>query len=237
MSNTKVMFLHIIKCGGMTMRAMLAKYHNHSDIMPVGVSRITEFHESYPHVVVKSSIDYGKSITPDMAKSYNVIFGHYDWHLADNLPSWDVIIMMRNPVSQIKSLYRYMKGDQYAKRGYQWIRSTSFIDWINDPRIEHLLNAQTTYLSGHYRRNIRQALKNLDHPRVCIGLVEKYDESIERINKRYGWSLEMTRVNVNNTPDDFEISKEGHRLIKVKLANDIALYEKALRIFENQTPR
>lgn len=213
------------------MRLMLAQYHPHETIMPVGINRVTRFHEHYPHVLVDAPIEHGRRITAQDAKPYSVIFGHYDWHLAENLPDWDVMVMLREPVAQLQSLYRYMQGQQY-RRMYPWIADADFATWVRHPQIQHLLNNQTAYLSGHHRRDGVIALENLRSERVTIGLVERYAESVAIFNRKFGWDLRM--LHENRTQGEVVISDALRGEVERLQRHDVRLYQEACRLFENQ---
>ena len=70
-----------------------------------------------------------------------------------------------------------------------------------------------------------KALRNISSHFSGIGLVEYFDESINLLSKKFGWTpTQYDKLNVKNI--DVEISSELNELILSINKNDLFLYEK-----------
>lgn len=226
MTMNKVIFVHILKCGGTSLRYMLLDELGYIAIAPVPVGEARGDYE-YPYTN-DDPLVYQQSITPAMVELYSVVMSHYDIRIANRLPEWDVITMLRNPVHQLHSLYKFIQHLPQLREMHPDHQSMSFKDWLLSDKCKPYLNTQTRYLSGHGTESLEIALAWLDSPRMHFGILEKYSESVRRWNDKFGWSMSVEHLNkIVERP----ITEEEYDIAESLQTNDMKLYAKASYLF------
>lgn len=209
---------------------MLFEEYGVREFYPVPISSVSNVFD-YPMLRGVDSLQWQHQIDVRTASYYGVIGGHYDWTLAERLPNWRVLVMLRHPVDQIVSLYQYMcsKPHEIGNDLVNWMKRIGFEAWVQSDHANPYLNNQTTYLSGHHCKELRVALRNLQSERVTFGLVEKYQESIDRFNTLFGWSLILRHENASTA--SLAISELTWSMVEKLQHDDMVLYETALELF------
>ena len=224
----KVIFLHILKTGGTSLRYMLLEQYGAGQIAPVPVGRVTGL--AYP-TLAENSLVYQASITPEMVADYAVVMSHYDWRITERLPDWPVLTVFRHPVTQLHSTFRFMQRNRDLRQRLG-VQATDFEAWLHDGESQRYRNTQTRYLSAHGMEDIDAALRNLESDRLTFGLLERFDESIALFNRKFGWQMRPRHDNAASSrqrlPDDIWAQAE------IAQADDMRLYEKVCDLFEQQ---
>lgn len=92
---SKVIFLHILKCGGTSMRYALLEQYGYENVAPVPIGAASADY-AYPYLRGVDPLQYQATITSDKIEGYSVVMSHYDWGIVDRLPSWDVITLKKS---------------------------------------------------------------------------------------------------------------------------------------------
>lgn len=234
MTKPKIIFIHILKCGGTSMLHMLFDEYGVSEFHPVPLSTSLKKVE-YPALRGVSALEWQNQINVNTAYHYGVIAGHYDWGLAKRLTQWTVVTLLRHPVEQIRSLYQFMLANRDALGEIvDWMREVGFVKWVQSQHAQTYLNAQTTYLSGHHVRDLNLAKQNLHSERVVFGILEYFEESILRWNKHFGW--DMTMQHRNSASNVLELDDDTRAMVERLQQQDMVLYQSACDAFNKDKP-
>lgn len=173
-----------------------------------------------------------------------VVGGHFGFAAHPDLsdPS-NYFTILRNPVDRVISEYYFMKykGMYYEKLINE--EELDIIRYLNHPETVYLNNLQTRLISGVTYNSgdlvdegiYQRALNNLKQF-AAVGITEKTDDTLALFYHNLRWRRlpYQLRVNVNDQRPDDIVSNEEIEAIKEREKYDIALYEEALLIFENQ---
>ena len=226
----RVLFLHVMKCGGTTLRHLLANEYPHDEIAPVPIGTESEVTPPYPHTR-HDVIEYMLALSPQNTDAYRLVMSHYDWRVVDRVgDDWHLMTMLRHPVRQLLSRYYFIRRARDL-HGDEWERTCAegFHHWL----LYHArpyANQQTRMLGNG---QVEKAIANIQHPRMTIGLVECFAESVERFNTRFGWTLpDPPRYNqADVTTDEIGLCPETIALAEQVQAMDMKLYETACEMF------
>lgn len=219
----RIIFLHGLKTGGTSLRSMLLKEYGYAQVAPVPIGN-SRFTQDYPVLKIVQPLDYQHYIQPADVAGYGVVMGHYDWDIVDSLPDWQVITLLRHPVDQIVSLYQYMRDSA----DFPNFKPVSFMDWVRGAGRVYL-NHQVKLLSGHRVPSLDRALANLADKRLSFGMLEFFEDTVERWNTQFGWSLKVEHRNKAAQP--LELSAKDYWTVCGLQAEDMVLYEAALSAY------
>jgi hypothetical protein len=210
-----------MKCGGTTLRHLLADEYPHDDILPVAVDPRSTATPPYPHIK-QDEITHMLSLRSADVAGYRLIMSHYDWRIMRILDDdWQIMTMLRHPVRQLMSRYyfidraRDLYGDEWERTGGDFRR------WLLNHAASYA-NAQTRALGG----TVARAAATLADDRVVFGLVEQFPESIDLFNSAFGWHLphppRFNRASINT--DEIDLDDETYQLAASVQSDDMALY-------------
>jgi hypothetical protein len=219
-----IIFLHGLKTGGTSLRYMLLDEYGYEQVAPVPIGFSRGRHD-YPVLKLVDPLEYQLLIKPEDVTRYQVVMSHYDWRIVERLPDWRVITMLRHPVNQIKSLYQYMVRSE----DFPDFNPPPFMDWVRGAG-QVYLNGQIKTLAGHHTSDLKIALRNLEDSRLSFGILEKFEASVWRWNRQFGWSMDIEHRNqaekhIKLTALEFAEVAEFQR-------GDMQLYARAVELFE-----
>ena len=223
----QVAFLHLIRCGGTSLRNLIA-----DAVRPRSMLLIHADEAAYVDDQTLTDCDF--------------IVGHFGFGLFERLrhPSWK-ITMLRDPVDRVISTYFYMKhGDVHESIG-KLARELPLEDFI---RSDHPVvtqtceNAMTWQIFVDYNLHHRALFRDISEWTLLgtakrnlgrfdvVGFFEEYEESCRRILRRIGRSgaAETASIPHDNRGicrDDAKVSEQAKELIRERNHLDIALYE------------
>ncbi|WLR42967.1 sulfotransferase family 2 domain-containing protein [Bacillus carboniphilus] len=198
-----IIFTHIPKTGGLTIRSIIqnnCKYYETSntiDHLPLEVKYVYMHHK-------------------------------YGVHKSLNRPA-HYFTFLRDPVNRVLSTYFFIKS-RPNNRLYRLANQYSLKQFINEEHPDFhvpLNNHQTRILSGKFTPDLDLALKNINNDYFFIGITERFNESIFMLGKRLNWkNLHYKMLNTNKN----RLKKNGipDQLIqKIRKKNqlDYILYE------------
>jgi hypothetical protein len=228
MQRPRVIFIHCMKTAGTSLMNALAMEYGADRVMPSPL-RVVDPELLFPLRLGKNPLEYQMSITPEDVHDYDVVMGHFDWHIVERLPDWRVITMVRNPVHQIQSLYRFIHRRPYMRSLHPMARRLRFEDWVRSDEGRPFLNGQTKFLSGHGVADVDVAIRNLQDERVAFGLVERFSESLALFNRVFGWNLQERH---DKSGGAAEYEDDG--TIAALQADDMRLWRVACELFDAQ---
>jgi len=182
--NRKLIFIHIPKTGGKTMKEFLANQFQSKINVNAPKSKINADLFNLDLQIVRKII-----FANYLNSEYNFISGHVAvfpefWEMKEK-SDYSVATMLRNPVNRYFSHYfynRYKKGDHFRTL-------KSFDEYLNSDHGKNIGNLMTDFLCGMPKdasldEKIDSAQKNLerfDH----IGVLEQIDEFIKELSPQH----------------------------------------------------
>jgi hypothetical protein len=222
-----VIFIHIPKAAGRTIRSIVTRQYAPGEILPI------EGQLGEPHIPPLE----------DTRRARMVIgLVHYGFH--QQLPSPSTYLtLLREPVSRVLSLYRYIIANQ-RHHLHEWVASKGLIGFVSsDVDTHEVENGQTRQIAGITERSsldpssLARAKQHLEESFTAVGLVERFDESIMLFKRRLGWRLPFyVRKNVTGTPAT-RATDEALEIIRSRNTLDIQLYEFGRDLFDREMRR
>ncbi|SEM73647.1 sulfotransferase family 2 domain-containing protein [Lihuaxuella thermophila] len=215
MADPLLIFTHIPKTGGLTMRRIIDQH-----FAPREIFRYP------PHRAARSL----RRLTPEESEPFRCVYGHcpFGVHRYFHKP-FQYIAMLRDPVSRIISMYYFIRSSPSNKM-HDMVSRMSLEEFVHskNSRIKiPLSNHQTRFLSGKKNPDLAKALENVRKHYAFVGITEMYPESVFMLNRTLGWKhIPYTKENVTkNKPKKAPVSEEVIRYLKEKNELDYRLYE------------
>jgi hypothetical protein len=153
------------------------------------------------------------------------------------------ITVLRDPVSRVLSLYRYILREPKHPLHEKLTASGSSLEEFVDTRIDktQVENGQIRQIASVQDRDptgedAQIALRNLQSFLV-VGLTERFDESLILMKRQLGWRTPYYVTRNVDLAGDRTISSEAIELIREKNELDCELYAEAQRLIENLIDR
>jgi hypothetical protein len=215
-----LVFVHIPKAAGSTLRAILRRQFSRE--------------ETY-EVPPGAAFD----LTAEQREPIRLLMGHVPYGAHELLPvRSDSITMLRDPIDRVASLYYYSLGRQNALRDF--IGGMSLAEF---GRSEHaqVRNDQTRLLSGlpdgaPDAVRLETAKENLRSRFAAFGLHNRFDESVLLFARRFAWRSVYYRMQ-NVTPERpslREIDPDALHAIEQQNRLDRQLYTFACELFDER---
>jgi hypothetical protein len=226
-----VIFLHIGKTAGSTLRQILKRQFPPADVMTVRAHRrsreetLTQF----------ASLPEAERLRP------RLIMGHTVFGLHESVPRESTYItMLRNPVRLTHSQYRYVLRTP-THRHHEAASGMTLEQYVASGMAMEMDNSQTRALSGELDvpygactdEMLARAKRHLDDHFSWVGLTERFDESILLLRHAFGWR-DVRYVSVKVARQRAELAPEDRALLERQNAFDIELYEHARGIVERR---
>ncbi|WP_428391773.1 sulfotransferase domain-containing protein [Lichenicoccus sp.] len=249
LNQPRLVFMHIEKCGGTTLHAMLVSQFAPELICP-------ERHETIGDWTINELADY------------QLFSGHFDLSYCHLLPgTLRMITMLREPKSRLLSLYHFWKAhrphpERDAYRLITLARASTAAEFFADPEVTawaSIRNAMTGQLTRTTNRLLRpcdpivadpeatlarawQALQNF----TSFGIVERFEASRLLLNRTLGLDMQPTNprqvlrdlmrdnealASIEPDPPSEALDAALEPLINL----DRRLYAMALTLFEKRT--
>jgi hypothetical protein len=231
-----IFFLHIPKTAGTSVRQMIIQ----------GAGPAAVLLKPPPMLAYMSDRQLAK---------FPMVTGHAGYALLRRLTApVQTITFLREPVARVVSQYRYfldLSRDTTLQRNQfaAIIRGRSLEELLldrDDAYIEQLFRElQTFSLHSDPRPPYRRAVQHLPRSEVLeqakrhldgidvLGIVERMDESVRRMQAYFGWEDMASRHEMRSRPESaIEIPPSLVELIREHNPMDVALYDYALQRFE-----
>lgn len=223
MNQRKLFFFHIPKTAGTSFRELLQSQYSQKDVA---------------HCYANKERD--KELREAIASSKSLISGHLDFSayplVHDN---YKTVCFFRDPIDRCISHYLHMLRSQGPRMMELKESVHSLPDFL---KTSFGSNLQARFMDGSFEKSrgsdlqdvsLDQAAENMEKLNF-IGLAERMDESISKINSEFSFNLKNAeRLNVASNSALFQELKSAYR-DQIAEANsmDVELYKKALKIFE-----
>jgi hypothetical protein len=256
-ANKKLIFLHIPKTAGSTLRKIINQQY--------GVDEILKCYYHKQGVTLQEAVRDMKALPKEQAAEIKIILGHVGFGLHEHLP-WPCayFTMLRDPVERVISGYYHILRDNTHKFQAQ-VQTMSLKEYVSSDllrseaarinAVNAMDNAQTRLLSGsvvHAELSgtevnygectgemLDLAIRNLKKDFVAVGISERFDESLMLLKKALAWSsIYYVKANVGwNRASREDVSKDTLRCIEKYNELDIELYRYARQMFDEAIDR
>ncbi|MEH7237276.1 sulfotransferase family 2 domain-containing protein [Bacillus sp. JJ1562] len=212
-----LIFSHIPKTAGSTMRQILKKQYEKKKIIPF--RKIEELDEQQ---LAQAEAVYG-----------HIRFGAHKYFSQP----FTYITMLRDPVERIISNY-YFSQRRPSNRMHESAKSLDFLGFVkqeieaNNPSLH---NHQTRFVSGAKNPDLELAKQNIHEHYAVVGLSEMFDESVFLMKTFLGWDdIFYTKTNVTkNRPKQFDLPHEAIAILKEYNQLDYELYHYAKEVLND----
>lgn len=222
-----IIFLHLSKTAGSSLRTSLALNYNPKNRLEVYVPPGTV--KPQPHSK-NSILHYVKNnYSADRLSKVEFFSAHcfYGIHKVFN-QDFKYITMMRNPVDRIISHYYFsIKTNPNVANAYSTLE-----EYVESNTNQH--NWMTKMISGTWDGDLSLAKKNITENIAFCGITEMYKESLELMSTMFNLSLrnEVRNANKNKKPLS-EINPKTIERIRQLQNKDIELYRFAKNKLKN----
>jgi hypothetical protein len=228
---SKIIFLHIPKTGGMSLRGLFVKNyrgqrHFNTDLIEIDTQKW------------QGCLDQVRQMSPEDLADIGVFKGHMLFGLHEIVPGpVEYITFLRDPVKRIVSHYRMHQRMDVFPPGH--VIDPAEADWnvgVDPHFVRALDNAQTRLLAGMppesplgacTEEHLRLAKANMDRHFKFVGLMEQFDLSLMLLTHIAGWGWHFyvadnvaPAQNESISPSVLEALRELNRF-------DFALYRHA----------
>jgi len=225
-SEPTVVFLHIGKTGGTTLRRVLRRQYTESEMMVVRArARPRE----------ETLADFAELPEAERARP-RLILGHTVFGLHELVPRPSTYItLLRRPVSLVLSQYGFVRRTP-GHRHHQAAQGMGLEEYLASGLAQEMNNSQTRALAGAvdvpYGENppelLELAKRNVEEHFRVVGLTERFDESLVLFGLAFGWSR-LSYVRANVASKRVVPSPAGLAEIERLNALDLELYDWAER--------
>lgn len=221
---SKVAFLHVPKCGGVSVESQLRKCFAPSEVIPL----------YFPH-------EYKDIKDQTKLEAFSLIIGHFDHDVIALLgPTYVKAILVREPLSLVVSLYNHAASrPKHALHETILAGQMPFIKFCG--RVAGTKNILAKYLLGRgtfaqlaAQRPLNQAVRNvvkiakqhLSHF-DCIGMLDEMDRFHRLLSYAIGINLDPFKKS-NSSPQTIsvdDLTREERSMFESANAFDIEVYE------------
>lgn len=207
------MFIHVPKCGGVTVSNLLMNEYHSENIFSFGYEETK-------------------------LAAYGFHLSLFEIEEETDISEYKLITFLRNPIDRVLSEHRFCMGKWQGNSEYLLIHK---LPPEGDP-IQTASNIACKMISGlddqdpsiPIERHLEYAKKNLIERCFFVGITEKMEESIHCLYSLLGWKLPEKIIRLNTTEAGQIFCDEVLHAIAERNWADIELYKTALGLFEQK---
>jgi hypothetical protein len=180
-----LIFLHIGKTAGTTLRTILEKQYKISNRVLLESSRWELTLADFPKL-------------PEERRGQPLVYGHLSYGLHEWVPRpVTYITILRDPVHRIVSHYHWVRrGTKHRLHDLVVSRDMSLLEYATEGISPELDNGQTRMIAGDTttpvgeagREMLERAKRNIKTHFSAVGFTERFDESVVMMKRVLGWS-------------------------------------------------
>lgn len=226
-----IIFLHIGKTAGSTLRQVLSRQLPGSQVMVVRALRRPRG---------ETLADFAALPEAERARP-RLIMGHTVFGLHELVPRpCTYMTMLRDPVRLVHSQYRYVRR-RPRHRHHDDAMRMSLSEYVESGIAIEADNSQTRAVCGDVdtpfgectEAMLERAIANLDRHFAWVGLTERFAESMVLLGRTFGWP-DVRYVSANVARSAPELTADERRLIERLNTLDRRLYEHAATMFDER---
>jgi hypothetical protein len=228
-----IVFLHIPKAGGTTLRAILKRQYRSQEIFEIG--------SDINRDIVKFTF-----LPMQVRYQIKLLIGHMTHGLHALFPKSSICLtMLRDPVSRVYSEYRFLSSNKHHPL-YSIVSPLTYHQYLDLDPTRQASNGQTRLISGSTygdtigipgiepigKHHLARALENLERFYPQVGLLERYDESLLLWCQRFNWQYPLyEKKNISRkVSKPLDSSEIEHTLEKNQF--DAVLYKRAAEMLD-----
>ena len=232
-----VIFLHVGKTAGATMRRALRREFRSSEVMELKAPTVE------PGRLRRDGAVAYFAAMPEAARARpRLIMGHMTYGLHEHVPRPSAYVtLLREPIKLILSQYHHVRRHEghllhEEAAAYpdlaSYVRSGISLEMDNS-QTRAFAGDTTTPFGGCTREMLELAKANLDGSFAVVGLTERFDESLVLMQRAFAWDrIRYVSVNIDPGRDRREApSAEDLAFVKEQNALDLELYAWAAERF------
>lgn len=216
-----LIFVHIPKTAGTSFKSLLNQVYPSSDTIIIDSEN---WHRDTFKSFNRSSLPGAQQVQPSSNIKY--IVGHFNAnHFIDLYPNATYITWVRDPIQRLCSSYNY------------YLRLGSRYGVISNEKRSYDMVDFETYMT--HKLNINSMCQQINIPLdrfKFVGIVEKYEEEIERFKKITNINIinDYSYANINpekkNVKENYPITDSFREKLMTIHANDYKLYNESLKL-------
>ena len=238
MEQPTLIFIHIPKTGGSTLGVVIGRQFPKRVLWRFRPHRFDELVEKY------------KNLPEKERQKYRILKGHipYGMHEWTGRPT-TYITFMRDPVEHVASYYYYAIRKPTSAI-YEVLNRDhmSLEDYVRSPLASEWINLQTRLICGSAvpdaldetksvtREMLEAAKANIERDFSCVGLTDRFDESLLLLARTFGWKnvTYVRRRTTQNRPRGSQLPAATADAIRERTELDAELVAFARDRFERQ---
>ncbi len=233
-----VIFLHVGKTAGATMRRALRREFRDAEVMELKASSVES-----GRLRRDGALDHFAALPEGDRARPRLIMGHMTFGLHEAIPRpATYITLLREPLRLISSQYHHVQrheghllhGEAKAYPDLaSYVRSGISLEMDNS-QTRAFAGDTTTPFGGCTREMLEQAKANLEDAFAVVGLTERFDESLVLMQRAFDWhKLRYVPVNIDPNRGRREApSEEDLAMVRDQNALDLELYAWGAERFE-----
>jgi hypothetical protein len=234
-SSSVVIFLHLPKAAGTTLKQLLRRFYPSERTFTVDDAVVEAFgDETWKEVSPEKRWEHARSKFANLPtrrkQNVDVVMGHmfFGWHRLTPRPC-KYITVLRDPVARVASHYRYMRSlsDHPVARQIQH-HNLSLSGYIDAGLADRFDNIQVRFLSGDSSLSsdsLKTAKQNLVDHFAYVGLLSHFDRDLLEMADRFDWPTPYyVRQNVSRRRKSAPLSARVREKIRKRNALDVDLY-------------
>ena len=227
MAKEQIIFLHIPKTAGTTLREIVYAQYAAERIVPI-----------YPDERFMDMETFSQ-LSPEQKDAADIFIGHfaYGFHkqLSGNRP-YKYATMLRHPIARCQSLYNHMRHRHFSDT------DISFSEILKSKQGGQFQNIQSRHLAGWgVKDTLDIAIQHLEREFLFVGITERFNESLLLASHDLGWQLQpYERMNITSTmwtinyAHELRNDKDSMQVLENLNTIDLQLYEYANKRFSQQ---
>jgi hypothetical protein len=229
----RLLFLHIPKTAGSTLRRIIERRYGRRAVFSVGEA-------------TGADIDRLAGMTPQQLERIRAVVGHFPFGLHALLPDASTYVtLLREPADRIVSHFYYAARtsesplfaeiEATGRNLRRYVEEAPAAAWFNNGQTRLLGSIDPRDAAPADRSTLDRAKARLLSDFAIVGLAERFDESLARIAARFAWPpgtrYGSEKISTNRVPLS-EVSAEDLAVIRTRNALDEELYRFARELFE-----
>ncbi|AJX31017.1 sulfotransferase family 2 domain-containing protein [Burkholderia oklahomensis] len=232
----RIAFVHIPRTAGTTFGAYLDELYAGRDA--------AKFYADESHPVVNEKVDAFRRLDAGEKASFALLRGHFVYGFDGGESGCRYVTLLREPVARLVSYYFYaLKEPMNYLHAYLLQRRIGLEQFLTSDASIDLDNYQVRAVSGATfasprervtHAHLEMAKHNLVERFAAFGLTERFDASMQRFSRQFGWPLApQARRNEGAYGRDLALGDACRACVEEKNRFDIELYRFAQAHFES----